>query len=151
MGKLFLWVSASFLFFFFGLAMVLDPAQAAQQSQTATKASNSASQNPPSQNVAAIARAKEFYGYDCSMCHGPMGRGKTDLGKDTTGSVPDLTDPTTMSRLSDSELYSIIMNGKGKMPGEKGRLNDDGVKGMVAYVRNLAKQQASIAGNAPSH
>lgn len=85
------------------------------------------------------------------MCHGPMGRGKTDLGKDTTGSVPDLTDPTTMSRLSDSELYSIIMNGKGKMPGEKGRLNDDGVKGMVAYVRNLAKQQTSIAGNAPSH
>jgi mono/diheme cytochrome c family protein len=149
MSKLLVWISASF--FFFGVAMVLDPAQAAQQSPTATKASNSASQNPSSETVASLARAKQVYGYDCSMCHGPMGRGKTDLGKDATGSVPDLTDAATMARLSATELYNIIMNGKGKMPGEKGRLNDDGVRGMMAYVRNLAKQETSIAGNSTSH
>lgn len=150
MGKLFLWIFASF-FFYLGLLTALDPAQAAQQSASPARASNSANQSPPSATLASLERAKQVYSYDCSMCHGAMGRGKTDLGKDATGSVSDLTDPAIMAQLTDTDLYNIILNGKGKMPGEKGRLNEEGLHGMVAYVRNLAKQGTSIAGNSTAH
>lgn len=141
------WTSAVF---FFSVAMVSATMQASQHSESTTT-SNASKQNPVTPSEASQAKAKAIYSYDCSMCHGPMGNGKTDLGKDATGSVSDLTDPTTTAHMSDTELFGLILNGKGKMPGEKGRLKDDEIRNLVTYVRGLAKDKTTLAGNPTVH
>ena len=49
----------------------------------------------------------------CAMCHGADGSGSTATG---------------------------ITNGKDKMPAYKGKLTDDQIKGLVVYIRSLAKK-----------
>jgi cytochrome c6 len=41
---------------------------------------------------------------------------------------------------SDAQLTDIVTNGKNKMPAYKGKLTDDQIKGLVAYIRGLAKK-----------
>jgi mono/diheme cytochrome c family protein len=38
------------------------------------------------------------------------------------------------------QLTEILTNGKNKMPSYKGKLTDDQMKGLVNYVRQLAKK-----------
>ena len=40
---------------------------------------------------------------------------------------------------SDAQLTEIISKGKGKMPSYAGKLKDEDIKGLVAYIRSLAK------------
>ena len=40
---------------------------------------------------------------------------------------------------SDAQLADIISKGKGKMPSYAGKLKDEDIKGLVAYIRSLAK------------
>jgi hypothetical protein len=47
-------------------------------------------------------------------------------------------------------LYDLIFNGKGKMPGENGRLNQDAVWNLVIYVRRLAKGALATASKPPA-
>jgi mono/diheme cytochrome c family protein len=86
------------------------------------------------------AKAKKMYGYDCAMCHGDSGDGKTDLAKDV-GPMTDLSDAKTLEGKSDAALYDLIKNGKGKMPGEDGpRAKPDDLWNLVIYTRGLAKK-----------
>jgi cytochrome c6 len=41
---------------------------------------------------------------------------------------------------SDAQLTDIVTNGKNKMPAYKGKLTDDQINGLVAYIRGLAKK-----------
>lgn len=97
--------------------------------------------NPVKPTAESQAKAKKMYGYDCEMCHGATGDGKTDLAKDMGLTLTDLTDPKTLSDKPDAELYDLIKNGKGKMPGEDGpRAKPDDLWNLVIYVRGLAKK-----------
>lgn len=147
MWKLLQWSTASL---FFSVAVVTATVQASSGS-TSPSTSNAVNQNPVVPTAASQTRAKEIYGYDCSMCHGPLGRGKTDLGKETTGSVSDLTDPETTAHLSDQELHDLILNGKGKMPGEKKRVTDNEAWSLVTYIRGLSKEKQTIANDSSVH
>jgi mono/diheme cytochrome c family protein len=42
--------------------------------------------------------------------------------------------------MPDGELFYVIKNGKGKMPGEGDRAKDDDIWNLVIYVRGLAKK-----------
>jgi mono/diheme cytochrome c family protein len=42
---------------------------------------------------------------------------------------------------TDAQLIDIVTNGKNKMPAYKGKLTDDQIKGLVGYVRELAKKK----------
>jgi cytochrome c5 len=83
---------------------------------------------------------KQIYKFDCAMCHGETGNGKTDLATSMTLTLGDWTNPSTLSGKSDDELYKIIRNGKDKMPPEDAsRAKDDEVRGLVKYIRTFTK------------
>lgn len=73
----------------------------------------------------------------CAMCHGADGSGNTATGKALK--VRDLASPEVQSQ-TDAQFTDIVTNGKNKMPAYKGKLADDQIKGLVAYVRGLAKK-----------
>jgi mono/diheme cytochrome c family protein len=104
--------------------------------------------NPVKPSQESQAKAKKTYGYDCAMCHGATGDGKTDLAKDMKLTLNDWTDPKSLGTLTDGQLFQTIRNGKDKMPAEDAsRAKDDDVWNLVIYVRNLAKKGAAAAGN----
>jgi mono/diheme cytochrome c family protein len=133
MSKPFLLFSAVALFAF---APVGPPAGAQQNSApAANKSSTKASSDLQS-------KVKKLYAIDCALCHGDAGDGKTDLAKDMALTLVDWTDPKSLSDRQDEELFNIIRNGKGKMPSEdKGRATDDEIKGLITYIRRMAKDQ----------
>jgi len=96
--------------------------------------------NPVKPTQESQAHAKMMYGIDCAMCHGTNGNGKGDLVEDMHLSMKDLTDPEALKSISDGELFYLIKNGKGKMPGEGDRAKDDDLWNLVIYVRGLAKK-----------
>jgi cytochrome c6 len=73
----------------------------------------------------------------CAACHGADGSGTTATGKALK--VRDLGSSDVQSQ-SDAQLTDIVTNGKNKMPAYKGKLTDDQIKGLVAYIRGLAKK-----------
>jgi mono/diheme cytochrome c family protein len=94
----------------------------------------------------AIARAKEIYKFDCAICHGDNGNGKTDLAKDMQLSLTDFTDPKTFEGKSDDQLFDLIRKGKDKMPAEDAaRAKPDEIKAIVQYIRTFSKDQPAAA------
>ena len=73
----------------------------------------------------------------CAMCHGADGAGTTATGKALK--VRDLSSPDVQSQ-TDAQLAAIVTDGKGKMPAYKGKLTDDQIKSLVAFIRSLAKK-----------
>jgi len=96
--------------------------------------------NPVKATAESQAKAKKMYGYDCAMCHGDNGNGKTDMAADV-GPLTDLSEAKTLTGKTDAEIYDVIKNGKGKMPGEDGpRARPDELWNLVIYVRGLGKK-----------
>jgi cytochrome c oxidase cbb3-type subunit III len=72
----------------------------------------------------------------CTPCHGSDGKGNLVIG------TPDFTSPTTQSGMSDSGIIDTITNGrKGTiMPAWKGKLSDEEIAAVAAYVRSLGRK-----------
>jgi cytochrome c5 len=102
-------------------------------------------------NPEALAKAKKVYNLDCALCHGETGDGKTDIAKDMQLTLGDWTDAKTLASQSDEALIDVIRKGKGKMPPEdSGRATNDEVRGLVVYIRKLAREQAAPAAAQPA-
>ena len=87
---------------------------------------------------------KQIYKNDCAICHGDAGDGKGDIGKDMN--LLDWTNPTTLSSKSDQQLFDAIRKGTDKMPPEDGsRAKDNEIRGLVKYIRGMAKGQPATA------
>ncbi|HTB97211.1 MAG TPA: cytochrome c [Terracidiphilus sp.] len=113
---------------------------------TASPQANSAAKSPTRAGNETLVKAKAVYQRDCALCHGDSGNGKTDLGKDMQLTMADWTDSKSLANQTDQQLFSIIRNGKDKMPSEDvGRAKDDEVHALVAYIRSLGKDQPSSA------
>jgi mono/diheme cytochrome c family protein len=114
--------------------------------EAASAPAASAAKNPVKPTAQALARAKELYGFDCALCHGATGDGKTDLAKDMQLKLNDWTDSKSLASKSDKDLFNIIRNGKDKMPAEaEGRAKDDEVWALIHYLRAMAKDQPAPA------
>jgi mono/diheme cytochrome c family protein len=96
--------------------------------------------NPVKPTPESQAHIKKMYGYECAMCHGENGNGKGDLVGDMKLNLKDYTDPTALKDLTDGQIFYIIKNGKGQMPGEGDRAKTEDIWNMVIYVRSLAKK-----------
>lgn len=121
---------------------------AGSPSQEPSPAASNATKNPVKPTAESQAKAKKTYGYDCALCHGDKGDGKTDLAKDMQMTLTDLTDPKTLAGKSDQDLFEIIRKGKDKMPPEEAaRAKDDDVWNLVVYVRSLSKNNSTTASN----
>jgi mono/diheme cytochrome c family protein len=83
--------------------------------------------------------AAALYKSKCAACHGPDGTGNVAMGK--TLGVTDLTSGDVQKQ-TDAQLTDSIANGKGKkMPAYKSKLTDDQIKGLVGFIRELAKKK----------
>ncbi|HEX4077138.1 MAG TPA: c-type cytochrome [Candidatus Acidoferrales bacterium] len=77
------------------------------------------------------------YKSKCAGCHSPDGSGSGPAGK--AMHLRDLRSPDVQKQ-TDADLIAITANGKGSMPGYKGKLTDDQIKQVVSFIRDLAKK-----------
>ncbi len=77
------------------------------------------------------------YKAKCAACHGEDGKGTTAAGVKL--GAHDFASPDVQKQ-TDAQLIDIVTNGKNKMPAYKGKIPDDQIKGLVAYIRGLAKK-----------
>ncbi len=89
--------------------------------------------------VGASARADDsasLFKTKCAACHGADGSGDTSMGKALK--IRDLGS-AEVQKQTDAQLTEIVSNGKSPMPAYKGKLTEDQIKGLVAYIRSLKK------------
>jgi cytochrome c len=121
------------------------PAPAVSQQTPVAPAAPTQPKNPVKQlNAESQAKAKQLYTIDCAMCHGDNGNGKTDLATSMSMTMDDWTNPAALANKTDADLFTIIRNGKDKMPPEaEGRAKDIDVWDLILYIRNFSKGAAS--------
>jgi cytochrome c6 len=79
----------------------------------------------------------------CSKCHGLDGKGHTKTG--ARYKIDDFTSAKWQKEMDDKEIRKTIeegvksKKGKVKMPAFKGKLSDDQIAALVAYVRSFGK------------
>ena len=88
------------------------------------------------------ADAKALWDANCAQCHGKSGNADTKMGK--TLNAKDLTDSKVQEAFSDAKAAESIKNGvkengKTTMKAFGGKLSEDDIKALVAYVRTLKK------------
>ena len=103
--------------------------------------------NPVKPTPESIEAGKKIYSYDCALCHGTTGDGKTDVAKDMK--IPDLSDPAALKDRTDGELFYILKNGHGDMPQEGDRVKPDQLWDLVNYARTLANKKKTPAEEKP--
>jgi len=97
--------------------------------------------NPVKPTPESIALGKKAYSMDCAMCHGKDGSGDGDLAADMKLKLKNYRDSGALKDLTDGEMYSIILTGKGQMTGEEGRMKATQIWNVVNYVRSLSKSK----------
>jgi mono/diheme cytochrome c family protein len=80
--------------------------------------------------------AAKVYKTNCTLCHSADGSGSSPTGKALK--AKDLRSDE-VQKSADTDLASIITNGKGKMPAFGKKLSPDAVKSLVSYIRALPK------------
>jgi len=76
--------------------------------------------------------ARRLFEANCSMCHGPDGKGKP-------GHTPNFTSPRWQARHSNQRIVAAITNGvKGTMmPAWKGKLTTAQIHSLMHFIRSL--------------
>jgi mono/diheme cytochrome c family protein len=96
-------------------------------------------------------RGQQLYRHYCAACHGieGTGMGRNAPYLEEMGRAPsDHTDPWSMNRLTDAELYRAISEGKRRdgeppfMPWWGYTLTADDIWALVAFIRSLARDTA---------
>ncbi len=129
------------------------PAPALAQEPPAPPPAQSAApmKNPVKPTAESQAKAKGLYQIDCAICHGDNGSGKTDLATSMAVKLDDWTNPAALANKTDGDLFTVIRNGKDKMPPEDaGRAKDPDVWNLIIYIRSLSKGQPMPAATAPA-
>ncbi|MBI3483615.1 MAG: cytochrome c [Acidobacteria bacterium] len=102
-------------------------------------------ENPVKPTEASIADGKKLFGYQCAMCHGEKGDGNSELAESMKLTMKDYTNPAALKDFTDGTLFYILEKGKGKMPGQEGRMSANQKWNLVNYIRSFAKK----SGEAP--
>jgi len=78
----------------------------------------------------------------CVSCHGKDGKGNPGMAKMFKVAPPalDLTAAGVQEK-KDEDLAKIILDGKGKMPAYKAKLNEAQLKELIKYLRTLAPKK----------
>ena len=74
-----------------------------------------------------------IYKSKCAMCHGPAGTPSAGIAK--MMGIKPVSDPS-MKTLTESQIVSVVKNGKGKMKPVTG-LTDAQVSAVAAYFKSL--------------
>jgi cytochrome c6 len=73
----------------------------------------------------------------CAACHGPDGKGEVTMGKKL--GAHDLTS-AEVQKQSDTQLTEVVTKGKNKMPAYEGKLSNEQISQLVAYIRQIGKK-----------
>lgn len=78
-----------------------------------------------------IAESRTLYRQHCAVCHGTDGRSNTKKGRETEAS--------DISGSGDSvdKIVRVITNGKGEMPGFRGKMSASQIASVARYVKTL--------------
>lgn len=95
--------------------------------------------NPVKPTETSIAAGAKFYSSQCAMCHGKNGDGKGDLAVELGLNILDYRKPESLAPYTDGELFYILTNGMGKMPGEGDRTPEPKRWSVINYLRSLSK------------
>jgi mono/diheme cytochrome c family protein len=93
-------------------------------------------------NAARAADPKANWDMNCAQCHGKDGRADTKMGKQV--GAKDLTDPKVQASFTNAQATAAIKDGvktggRTTMKAFGGKLSDDDIKALVAYVRTMKK------------
>jgi mono/diheme cytochrome c family protein len=78
----------------------------------------------------------DLYKAKCAMCHGADGLAATPMGKNMK--ILSFKDPA-MIKATDVRFFASTKNGLNKMPAYNGKLTDQQIKDVIAYIRTLQK------------
>lgn len=87
----------------------------------------------------------EVHKKNCLRCHGERGKGDGPAAKLLKTKPTDWSDKAKMSAVSDQDLFKVITKGgeaagKSKlMPAFGGKLSDQDVHNVIAFIRSLSK------------
>jgi mono/diheme cytochrome c family protein len=84
----------------------------------------------------AQAPGADTYKAKCAMCHGADGLAATPMGKNMK--ILSFKDPA-MLKATDAKFFASTKNGLNKMPAYNGKLTDQQIKYVIAYIRTLQK------------
>jgi mono/diheme cytochrome c family protein len=87
---------------------------------------------PPEPGVEYAGPGRALYDRNCAICHGSDGEAER-IGR---GAV-DLNDPDWQRRTSVEQIMRVVQEGRGHVPGWKGRLSDEEIRAVAEYVRSL--------------
>lgn len=141
-------VLCAFLLASFGLVVAKNAAQDQTKDSPSASAEHKITQedidrkNPVKATPESLAAGRKVYGFDCAMCHGDQGDGKGDLVESMKLTMHDWRESRVLAGMTDGEIRYIIINGKGKMPGEENRLPDNMCWNLVNVVRDLSKKSS---------
>jgi len=124
---------------FLCLANFLQQKPQQKEAVSAETTSSADSKNPVKPTPENLADAKKFFGFDCAMCHGVSGDGKSNLAASMGLKMNDWHESTVLAKMTDGEIFDLIVKGKGKMTGEGDRVSSARAWELVNYVRTLAK------------
>lgn len=97
--------------------------------------------NPVRATEKSIAAGRQLFSSQCRMCHGVKGDGKGDLAEEINLSVPDFTDARVQAKRTDGELFYILTQGHGEMPGQGKRMREAQKWNIINFIRSLAPQE----------
>ena len=120
-----------------------EKAKDAAASEEPSHAGATERKNPVKATPENLAEAKKYFGYDCAICHGAAGDGKGDLAASMDLKMKDWRDASSLANISDSEIFDLIVKGKGKMIGEGDRISQEMVWKLVNYVRSFTKKDTT--------
>ena len=79
-----------------------------------------------------LAAGNKIYADNCAVCHGPDGKGNSELG------APNLADGIWLFGSDEATLIEVIANSRsGVMPAWAGRLDPMTIKALTFYVHSL--------------
>jgi len=81
--------------------------------------------------------SEKLFAAKCAMCHAKDGSGDSPTGK--AMKVPNLKSDA-VQKLTDAELTDVVTKGKSAMPKYQDKLSAEEIKGLVGYIRSLAKK-----------
>ena len=89
-------------------------------------------------SAADVAAGKAIFKKRCAVCHGKTGAADGPMSKILKPPPPSFADAGHMAKRSDEELLKIIKEGKKPMPAYSGKLTEEQIQNVLAYIRSLA-------------
>jgi mono/diheme cytochrome c family protein len=105
--------------------------------------------NPLPETSEVISQGQDVFLGTCAYCHGPEGRGDSDIGRNMNPPAMDLTS-SHVQHWTDAELFWIIQNGVRLtgMPSWKSSISENDTWKLARFIHSLPHHEAAPASGA---